>query len=226
MNNDDDTALANQTANTLSIVSLPNFFSIFYALQPDSIATLISRSRVPCFPIAFDHESVKKNDTQPIDQYSQSLSFNLSSNFTECAERAVSIWLLEMENSRNNAPNGRAPSLKSLPPSKQNAKSEATAKAWLLRWFIYAHFLYCHITHQVPHCTSFVQLAHVCLPKSEAKNNLLLLMYEYALGMPPRSFCVHNRLFLMPSVLSTSLLLIFFYQSQSIYILSLTIISS
>ncbi|KAH7877338.1 uncharacterized protein C8R40DRAFT_70354 [Lentinula edodes] len=83
-------------------------------------------------------------------------------------------------------------------PSKRQKGRSNVAKSWLLGWLIHVGLLHCHISHTTPYANLLIQLAHVLLPNATKTTDHILTFYEFILGMPFRSLCIHSRLFLIP----------------------------
>ncbi|KAH7869152.1 hypothetical protein F5879DRAFT_986444 [Lentinula edodes] len=157
-------------------------------------------NRINKFPIPFDHDTVQKQISQPIDYALQHQVDELDDG--ELGRPAVSV--LTYSKRRDNLDNQSHKSSTSrvsgpeLTPSKRQGRGAQSAKAWLLGWLIVAKMFRCHVTHHQPYCRPLIQLAHILVPNAEASNDSLLLLYEFMLGMAPRTLCIHSRLFLMP----------------------------
>ncbi|KAJ4469517.1 hypothetical protein C8J55DRAFT_492198 [Lentinula edodes] len=157
------------------------------------------------FPIPFDHNTVQKQISQPIDYALQHQVDRLDDG--ELGRPAVSVLTsLKQRDNLDNQSHKSSTSRVSGPeltPSKRQGRGAQSAKAWLLGWLIVAKMFQCHVTHYQPYCRLLIQLAHILVPIAEASNDSLLLLYEFMLGMAPRTLCIHSRLFLMPASTST-----------------------
>ncbi|KAJ3875794.1 hypothetical protein F5051DRAFT_413395 [Lentinula edodes] len=83
-------------------------------------------------------------------------------------------------------------------PSKRQKGRSNVAKSWLLGWLIHVGLFHCHISHTTPYANLLIQLAHVLLPNATKTTDHILTFYEFILGMPFHSMCIHSRLFLIP----------------------------
>ncbi|KAJ3912257.1 hypothetical protein F5877DRAFT_84996 [Lentinula edodes] len=196
--NDDVSELANNVRSKLSFHSHRHAFRPAFEEQLLSMTDLANR--INKFPIPFDHDTVQKQISQPIDYALQHQVDELDDG--ELGRPAVSVLTSSkrrdnLDNQSHKSSTSRA-SGPELTPSKRQGRGAQSAKAWLLGWLIVAKMFRCHVTHHQPYCRLLIQLAHILVPNAEASNDSLLLLYEFMLGMAPRTLCIHSRLFLMP----------------------------
>ncbi|KAJ4491410.1 hypothetical protein C8J55DRAFT_556994 [Lentinula edodes] len=196
--NDDISELANNVRSKLS------FHSHWHAFRPAFEEQLLSMTDLAnCinkFPIPFDHNTVQKQISQPIDYVLQHQVDGLDDGELGCPAVSVLTSLKRrdnLDNQSHKSSTSRA-SGPELTPSKRQGRGAQSAKAWLLSWLIVAKMFRCHVTHHQPYCRLLIQLAHILVPNAKASNDSLLLLYEFMLGMAPRTLCIHSRLFLMP----------------------------
>lgn len=170
---DDDIANLNDQVLHLKVSSNDLFDDLRASFR--NLAT-----RLNTFPILFDDARIKSQKSQQ----SQRIDSLLSQTVNSPSELGRPSSIINEDDTQSQISSGSKARAPSLTPSKRKGTSEKTAKAWLLGWLMVAEMFYCHVTHHQFSWVSFVQFAHILVPKSEAENDpLVCIQRKFALSL-------------------------------------------